>query len=410
MRLSPYVRGLLLGSLGAVILSCAGCGGSRAAAPAGGFNPADFHPQVTVLTLKTQPVTLTRELPGRTSAYLMADVRPQVNGIIKRRLFVEGSLVHAGQPLYQIDDALYKAAYDNAAAAVQKAEATEYAAALAAKRAAELIKIDAESQQDYENAVAADRVAKADLAAARAALASAQVNLAYARITAPITGRIGASSVTAGALVTANQTTALATIQTLDPIYVDVNQSSADWLALKQEVDSGRIRSQEAGTPATIVLENGTVYQQQGRLQFADVSVDPTTGNFRLRVLVPNPKGVLLPGMYVRAVISEGVLPNGVLVPQEGIQHDPRGDALAMIVRPDNKVEQRTVQVARAVGNQWLIQQGLAAGDRLIVSGLQKVQPGMTVQPVEAAAVGTRGYAASSQGDSTQGLLGAVAR
>ncbi|MGB6452721.1 MAG: efflux RND transporter periplasmic adaptor subunit [Steroidobacteraceae bacterium] len=365
-------------AIAAVIVLC-GCGHRGPIPPAG-----DFRPEVTVVTLEAQPVTLTRELPGRTSAYRVADVRPQVSGIVKRRLFTEGSLVHAGQVLYDIDDSLYRAQYDNAAAALQKAKANEVAAHLAAERAAELIKIDAISAQDNESAVSAEGQAVADVAAARAALDTAAVNLAYARITAPITGRIGRSSVTEGALVTAEQTTALATVQQLDPIYVDVNQSSADWLALKQEIDSGRIQSKGAGTPATIVLENGTVYPHPGTLQFTDITVDPTTGNFLLRVLVPNPEGLLLPGMYVRAVIDEGVLPHGVLAPQEGIQHTPRGDATALVVDAGGKVEQRRVDVTRAIGNRWLIDSGLAAGDRLIVSGGQKVQPGMAVRAVDA--------------------------
>lgn len=375
----PRAGGLCAAAAIAVAVVLCGCGHRGPIPPAG-----DFRPQVTVVTLETQSVTLTRELPGRTSAYLVADVRPQVSGIVKRRLFTEGSLVHAGQVLYDIDDSLYRAQYDNADAALEKAKANEVAAHLAAQRAAELIKIDAISAQDNESAISAEGQAVADVAAARAALASAAVNLAYARITAPITGRIGRSSVTAGALVTAEQTTALATVQQLDPIYVDVNQSSADWLALKQEIDSGRIQSKGAGTPATIVLENGAVYPHPGTLQFTDITVDPTTGNFLLRVLVPNPEGLLLPGMYVRAVINEGVLPHGVLAPQEGIQHDPRGDATALIVDAGGKVEQRRVDVTRAIGNRWLIDRGLAAGDRLIVSGGQKVQPGMAVQAVEA--------------------------
>jgi len=397
MPIRQCVRGLCAAGLTAAVLLCSACGRSQANAQQMAAAFAHYRPQVTVVTLKSGPVTLTRELPGRTDAYLVADVRPQVNGIIKRRLFTEGALVRAGQPLYQIDDALYQAAFANAAAAVQKAQASEIAAALAAKRSAELIKIDAESAQDNENAVAAQGEAQADLAAARAQLDTARVNLAYTRITAPISGRIGRSQVTQGALVTANQSNALATIQQLDPIYVDVNQSSADWLALKQDIDSGRIRSRGAGTPATIVLENGSVYKHPGRLQFADVTVDPTTGNFLLRVLVPNPEGLLLPGMYVRAVIDEGVLPNGVLAPQQGIEHDPRGDALALVVDAQGRVEQRKVDVARAVGNQWLIDRGLAAGDRLIIDGLQKVQPGMAVQPIEASEPAVNGYAASEQ-------------
>jgi membrane fusion protein, multidrug efflux system len=365
-------------AIAAAIVLCA-CGHRGSLPPAG-----DFRPEVTVVTLEAQPVTLTRELPGRTSAYLVADVRPQVSGIVKRRLFTEGSLVHAGQVLYDIDDSLYRAQYDNAAAALQKAKANEVAAHLAARRAAELIKIDAISAQDDESAVSAEGQAVADVAAARAALDTAAVNLAYARITAPITGRIGRSSVTEGALVTAEQTTALATVQQLDPIYVDVNQSSADWLTLKQEIDSGRIQSRGAGTPATIVLENGAIYPHRGTLLFTDVTVDPTTGNFLLRVLVPNPEGLLLPGMYVRAVINEGVLPHGVLAPQEGIEHNPRGDATALVVDTAGRVEERRVGITRAVGSRWLIDSGLSAGDRLIVSGVQKVQPGMSVRAVDA--------------------------
>lgn len=373
--LSPIAPRFAMAIVAAATLS--GCG-HRAALPTG-----DFRPEVSVVELKTQPVTLTRELPGRTSAYLVADVRPQVSGIVKRRLFTEGSLVHAGQVLYEIDDSLYRAQYDNAKAALQKAQANEVAAQLAARRAAELIKIDAISAQDNENAISAQAQAVADVGAARAALDSARVNLAYARITAPITGRIGRSSVTAGALVTADQSTALATIQQLDPIYVDVNQSSADWLVLKQEVDSGRIQSSGAGTPATILLENGATFPHRGKLLFSDVTVDPTTGNFLLRVLVPNPEGLLLPGMYVRAVIDEGVLPRGVLAPQEGIEHNPRGEATALVVDAAGRVEERHVGVTRAIGTHWLIDSGLSAGDRLIVSGLQKVQPGMPVRAVE---------------------------
>ncbi len=380
MLIRSRASGLCAAAAIAAVTALCGCGRRAAVRPGG-----DFRPTVTVVTLKSEPVTLTRELPGRTSAYLVADVRPQVSGIVKRRLFTEGSLVHAGQVLYDIDDSLYRAQYDNAKATLQKAKANETASHLAAQRAAELIKIDAISAQDNENAISAEGQAVADVAAARAALDSAAVNLAYARITAPITGRIGRSAVTAGALVTADQSNALATIQQLDPIYVDVNQSSADWLALKQDIDSGRIRSTGAGTPATIVLENGAIYPHRGTLQFTDITVDPTTGNFLLRVLVPNAEGLLLPGMYVRAVVDEGMQPHGVLAPQEGIQHDPRGNATALVVGAGGKVEERQVEITRAVGNRWLIDGGLAAGDRLIVSGVQKVQPGMTVVAVEAA-------------------------
>jgi membrane fusion protein (multidrug efflux system) len=402
--------GAVIASL-AMLLALAGCGRGGGAGGYGGYGGGYGNmppPQVGVVTLKSQSVTLTRELTGRTNPYLVADVRPQVSGVIKKRLFVEGSLVHAGQALYEIDDSLYRAQYNNAKAALAKANANETAANLAAKRAAELIKIDAISAQDNETAASAEGQAQADVAAAQAALDSAGVNLAYAHITAPISGRIGRSSVTEGALVTADQATALATIQTLDPIYVDVNQSSADWLALKQEIDSGRIKSQGAGTPVDILLENGTAYTHQGKLQFTDVTVDPTTGNFLLRALVPNPEGLLLPGMYVRAVVNEGVQQNGVLAPQEGIAHDPKGNATALVVNAANKVEQRNVDVSRAIGDRWLVNQGLSAGDRLIVSGLQKVQPGMAVQAVEESSVGG-GAAAGGTADASPSAA-AVAR
>jgi membrane fusion protein (multidrug efflux system) len=338
---------------------------------------------VTVVTLKNQPVTLTRSLPGRTSAFLIAEVRPQVSGIVKRRLFTEGGTVTAGQVLYDLDDSLYRAQFDSAKASLQRAQATLQAARLAAKRSAELVGIDAVSAQDNENAVAALGQADADVAAAKAAVDSGAVNLAYAHIIAPISGRIGKSSVTQGALVTAGQATALATIQQLDPIYVEVNQSSSEWLSLKQDIDAGRVESDRTAAPAKILLENGAAYPHEGRLQFADVTVDPSTGNFLLRAIVPNPNLLLLPGMYVRAILNEGLLTQGLLAPQIGITRDPKGNGSAMVVNPDGKVGLRVVRVARTIGDQWLVEEGLAAGDRLIVEGLQKVQPDMAVQAVE---------------------------
>ena len=378
------------------MLLIGGCGAQRGGPPGG------FTPQVTVVTLKTQPVTLTRDLPGRTSAYLVAEVRPQVNGIIKQRLFVEGAFVKAGQPLYQLDDAIYRAAANNARAALQKAQATLRAAELNAKRSAELVKIDAVSAQDNEAAAATFGQAQADVASAQANLDSSEVNLNYARIVSPISGRIGKSMVTQGALATANQATALATVQQLDPIYVDVNQASSEWLQLKQEIDSGQVQSGGAGTTAKIVLENGSVYAHDGKLQFTDVTVDPSTGDFLLRVLVPNPNLVLMPGMYVRAQIIEGVLTRGLVAPQEGITRDPKGDASALVVDGAGKVQSRAVKVSRSIGDQWLVDDGLVAGDRVIVEGVQKVMPGMTVQAVEsppnAAGPGARAAAAASNG------------
>jgi membrane fusion protein, multidrug efflux system len=349
----------------------------------GGDRPRGPQP-VTVVTLKAGPVTLTRELPGRTSAFLVADVRPQVTGIVKKRLFNEGSTVRAGETLYQLDDAVYRAQYQSSEAALAKAEAALEKARLAAARSAELVKTGVVSSQDNDTAVATHRQAVADVAAAKAELEMSRVNLAYARVVAPIGGRIGKSTVTAGALVVANQNAALATIQQLDPIYVEVSQSSSDWLRLREAIDLGRLKAGGAGTGVTIVLEDGRRYPHEGRLQFADVTVDPGTGSFALRVLVPNPENLLLPGMYVTAVLDEGVRSDAVLVPEPGITRNPKGGATALIVGKDGKVELLAVHVSRTVGDQWLVEDGLKAGDRVIIEGLQKVQPGKAVAPTEA--------------------------
>ena len=371
----PCLAGLLLCGL-----ALGGCGHPQMA------QSVKETQQVTVVTLKAQAVPLTRELPGRTAAFLVAEVRPQVSGIVKRRLFNEGAMVRAGQPLYELDDAPYRATFNNARASQQRAQASADAAHLTAKRDAELIRIDAVSQQDNDNAVAASRQADADVVAAQAAVDSAAVNLAYAHIASPITGSIGKSSVTQGALVTQNQSDAMATVQQLDPIYVDVNQSSSEWLQLRQEIDSGRVQAGSAGASAQIVLENGQPYAHEGKLQFTDVTVDPSTGQFLLRAIVPNPDHMLMPGMYVRAVIREGTMPAGLLAPQQGIARDPKGNATALVVDAQSKVQTREVKLARTVGDQWLVDDGLKAGDRLIVEGIQKVQPGMEVQAVERAA------------------------
>ena len=381
--------------LGAVVAAAAaalasGCGGPRGPMPGG------RTPEVTVVTLKPQSVALTRDLPGRVSAYLVAEVRPQVSGIVKQRLFTEGSSVKAGQPLYELDDAIYRAQLNSARATLQKAQATEAAAQLTAGRAAEMIKIDAVSAQDNDNAIAALAQAKADVAAAQAAVDSSAVNLGYAHIVSPISGRIGKSGITQGALVTAQQAEALATVQQLDPIYVDVNQSSNEWLQLKQDIDAGRLQAGASGAPTRIVLENGTPYATEGKLQFSDVTVDPTTGNFLLRVVVANPNALLMPGMYVRAVVGEGIRPQGLLVPQRAVTRDAKGAATALVVGPDSKVELREVQVSRTVGDQWLVEGGLAGGDRVIVEGLQKVKPGMAVKAVEATAAAEGATAAAA--------------
>ncbi len=363
-------------SLAILAATLMGCGQQQAAPQGGGPVP------VTVVTLKSGPVTLVRELPGRTTPFLIAEVRPQVDGIVKQRLYTEGGSVKAGQPLYQLDDATYLAAYASAKASLARAEATLESARLTARRSQELIAINAVSKQDYENATAALQQAEADVAAARAAERSARVVLDYARITAPISGRIGRSSVTQGALVTANQEAPLAVIQQLDPIYVDLNQSSAEWLELRKAIDAGRLKK-DGDLPVTIMLEDGTQYDHDGKLEFSEVSVDPTTGSFALRVVVPNPDHLLLPGMYVRALVRTGVREDAVLAPQQGLQRDPRGNTNAMVVGADDKVEVRTVRVSQAIGDQWLVEDGLAAGDRVIIEGLQKIQPGVPVQASE---------------------------
>lgn len=345
--------------------------------------PQPPAPAVTVVTLKAEPITLTRELPGRTSPYLVAEVRPQVTGIVQDRLFAEGSQVDAGQALYQLDDATYRANYNSAKASLARAGAALKVARLNANRAEELAKTGVISNQDHENAVAALQQAEADVGVAKAALASSEVVLGYARITTPITGRIGKSSVTKGALVTANQNEALATVQQLDPIYVDLTQSASELLQLRKEIIAGTL-TEASDVPVTILLEDGSRYVHPGKMKFADVTVDPTTGSSLLRVVVPNPDNLLLPGMYVRAVVSSGKRRDGLLVPQQGITRDPKGNAIAMVVGEDGKAEPRTVQVSRTIGDQWLVDSGLTAGDRVIVEGLQKVRPGTPVQVSEA--------------------------
>lgn len=361
---------LLLAS--ALLTAC----GEEAAAP------PMMAAQVTVVTLKAEPVTLTRELPGRTSPFKVAEVRPQVNGIVKQQLFREGGLVDANQPLYQLDDATYRADVDSAKASLQRAEAALNVARLNAERTADLVKTGAVSKQDNDSAQATLQQARADVAAARAALQRVRIQLDYARISAPISGRIGKSAVTQGALVTANQASALATVQQLDPIYVDVTQSTAELLELRKALDAGTVQSTDL--PVTILLEDGSEYEHRGKLEFAEASVDPSTGSVLLRVLVPNPDNLLLPGMYVRAVVGRGVRENAILVPQQGIARDPKGGTSAMVVTGEGTVAQRSVQVSRTIGDKWLVEGGLEAGDRVIVEGLQKIRPGAPVQAAEA--------------------------
>ncbi len=326
-------------------------------------------PEVGVVIIHPRPATLTAELPGRTVPYAISDIRPQVSGIILKRLFTEGSDVKAGQILYQIDPAPYRAAYDNAIANLESTKAL-------AERYAKLLKFNAISLQSYDDAEAAYKQAAATVETAR-------INLNYTRLTAPISGRIGMSSVTEGALVTASQTTALTTIQTLNPIYVDMPQSSTQLLALRQAIAAGQIDAQvPAVADVSLLLEDGTKYPLPGKLQFTDITVDPTTGAVMLRVLVPNPHDILLPGMYVRAEIREGVVPKAILAPQQGVTRDTKGEPIAWVVGKGNMAEMRTLQVSRAVGNDWLVTAGLKDGDRLIVQGTQNVRPGVVVRPL----------------------------
>ena len=369
-RLPPTIR---LGALGALLAACSGQGEGDAPPGAGG-TPTE----VAIVTLEPQTVTLTRELPGRTSASLVAEVRPQVSGIVERRLFTEGGYVQAGQPLYQLDDAVYRADVASAKAELSKAEATLHTATLHERRSAELLKIYAVGKQDFDNVVAARIAAEADVAAARAALQRAQISLARARIESPIAGRIGKSAVTAGALVTANQAAALATVQLLDPMYVDVTQSSSELLELRKQFAAGRTRP-ATDVPVEILLEDGSRHQQPGRLAFSETTVDPATGSYTLRVVVPNPDQFLLPGIYLRAVVGMGTREGAILVPQRAVLRDPKGNASVMLVDGEGKVEARAVKLSQTLGDQWLVEDGLAAGDRVIVEGLQKIAPGAPV-------------------------------
>ena len=332
--------------------------------------PAPPPPKVSVVTLKAQPVPIATELPGRVSAYRVAEVRPQVNGIILKRLFTEGGEVKAGQQLYQIDPAPYQAAYDSAAAQAASAKAQ-------AERYKPLAEANAVSKQDYDNAVAADLQA-------RASVETARINLVYTRVLAPISGRISRSAVTEGALVASGQSTALATVTQLDPIYVDVTQPSGTLLRLKREAAAGQLKQAGEGqAQVRLKLEDASDYEQAGTLQFSEVTVDEGTGSITLRALFPNPDRILLPGMFVREQLQEGVRQDAVLVPQQGVTHDQKGQPTALVVGADNKVELRQLDTDRAIGDQWLVNSGLKAGDRVIVEGLQTAKPGIQVDPSE---------------------------
>lgn len=332
-----------------------------------------------------RPVTLTRDLPGRTSAFRVAEVRARVSGIVQKRLFTEGSDVKEGQPLYQIDPAPYQAALDSARAALARAEATALSSSLQSDRAKQLIAAGAVSQQDHDIAFAARQAGQAEVAAAKAAVQVAEINLGYTGVLSPISGRIGRSEVTEGAYVQQGAATLLATVQQIDQVYVDVSQSSAELLRLKQALASGRLQS--AGTDRAsvrLLLEDGSTYAAPGALQFADITVNPSTGSVGIRALFPNPDRLLLPGLFVRTRLEEGVNPAAFLVPQQGVTRNQRGEATAMFVGANDTVELRVLTTDRAIGSEWLVSSGVKTGDRLIVQNLQKIRPGSPVKPVPA--------------------------
>lgn len=343
--------------------------------------PAAPVPEVATVTVGRQSVLLTTELPGRTSPYLIAEIRPQVNGLVQKRLFTEGADVKAGQELFQIDPAPFQAAFDNAKAALGRAEANLPAIQSRAERYKNALADKAVSRQDFDDADGALKQVQADAQFYKAALETARINLNYAHIVSPITGRIGTSTVTDGAIVTAYQPMALATVQQLDPIYVDAPQSTVELLRLQRRLEEGQLnRNGENANKVRLILGDGSAYPLEGSMQFRDVSVDPTAGTVIVRMVFPNPKGVLLPGMFVRAVVQEGVSDQAILIPQQTVSRDPKGNPVALIVNASGKIEQRLLGLDRAIGGQWIVSAGLSPGDRVVAEGMQKVRPGATVK------------------------------
>ncbi|MGV1098524.1 efflux RND transporter periplasmic adaptor subunit [Thiovibrio sp. JS02] len=367
------LTGLLIGTF-----AITGCKQNTSGGP-----PTSGPPEVGIVAITSSPITLTMELSGRTSPYMIAEVRPQVGGIIQKRLFTEGADVKAGQVLYQIDPATYLAAHANAKAALARAEANLIPIRLKAERFRELVAINAVSRQDYDDASSMLKQAEADVAANQAVVESARINLDYTSVKAPISGRIGRSTVTDGALVTASQAAPMATIQQLDPVYVDVTQSSAELLRLKRNLANGEITGKDAGkAKVKLLLEDGSSYPQEGTLKFSEVTVDQSTGSVTLRALFPNPEQLLLPGMFVRGIVQEGVSEQAILVPQRGVSRNPKGEAMVMVVGDEEKVEPRVIKVSRTVGENWLVTEGVKDGDRVILEGIQKARPGTPVKAV----------------------------
>lgn len=400
---------LLLTAL--AIAALAGCSRTSVETPGTAKATAAPEKEVGAITLKHEALALSTELPGRTAAPVIAEIRPQVGGILKARLFTEGSQVKAGQVLYQLDPASLQAAHASAQASVRKAESALATARTVAKRNAELVKIDAISRQVFDETQAAEQQAEADLGVARAAEQTARIQLGYTRITSPITGWAELSSVTPGALVTANQAAALTTVQQLDPIHVHVTQSSSELLRLKRELASGRLqRASDAEARIRLVLEDGSEYPHAGRLTFSGVTVDAGTGSVTLRAVVPNPDKLLMPGMYVRAVLQEGTNAAALLVPQQAVTRAPDGSASALVIDADNKVAKRPVNIGRAVGTRWQVIDGLAAGDRVMMEGSQRVKVGDKVKVVDLGAAAAGSPVASAQPDAADAASNPVAR
>ena len=381
MDANRAVPALELATAAMLAVTLVGC--SHAPPP----NNSTQVPQVSVVTVHRGTVPVTTELPGRTSPYLVAQVRARVDGIVQRRDFTEGSVVTAAQRLYQIDPAPYQASFDSATASLEKANANLASTTAQAERYKVLVAANAVSQQDYDNAVAAEGQAAADVAAGKAAVATARINLGYTSVASPITGRIGTSLVTQGAYVQASAATLMATVQQTDPIYVDLSQASVEGLRLRRDVADGRLKlTGPDRAKVTLFLEDGTQYSEAGALQFTDITVDQGTGSVTVRAIFPNPRSVLLPGMFVRARIEEGVDETALLVPEVGVTHDPTGRATALVVGADNKVTVHALQLRGTSGNQWIVSDGLKDGDRVIVAGLQRVQPGALVEAAESPA------------------------
>ncbi len=348
-----------------------------------GGPPTYPAPEVSVTEIKTQKVVLTTELPARVGANLVADIRPQVSGIIKQRYFEEGAEVKAGSTLYLIDPAQYKAAYDNAKASLARSEANLYTVKQRAERYKGLVESKAISQQEYDDAEAAFKAAEADVAYWKAAADAAKINLDYTAVKSPISGKIGRSSVTVGALVTAGQPNPMAVVQKIDTVFVDATQSSSNLLKLKKSKLDGKITDESPdAAKVKLLLEDGTVYPHEGTLKFADISVDQSTGSFICRMVFPNPDSMLLPGMFAKVIVEEGVAGSAILVPQQAVSRDPKGNPYSIVVTPDNKAEARILKIDRAVGPDWLVLEGMKAGDKVIMEGIQRVRPGMEVKPV----------------------------